>query len=254
MSFITPSFCTSALAYIQPSPPPPSSWPTFPPLPSAFLSSLPLPCLLPPLFVDVLRIQAERCDLLQGFQLLHSLGGGSGSGLGSLLLSKVKEEFPDRMLATFSILPSPKVSDTVVEPYNALLSFHQLVENSDLTCEFGRFRFRSRGLSRTGRRAKGMMGRRRTLLTRPPLFWIDLEQSASTTRPCKPPCSSEGSSDQADLRCIPSSARYDICVKTLKTPSPTYEHLNSIIARVMAGISASFFSFLFPSSSDLEHR
>jgi len=37
------------------------------------------------------------------------------------------------MLATFSILPSPKVSETVVEPYNCLLSVHQLVESSDLT-------------------------------------------------------------------------------------------------------------------------
>ena len=27
--------------------------------------------------------------------------------------------------------PSPKVSDTVVEPYNATLSVHQLVENAD---------------------------------------------------------------------------------------------------------------------------
>ena len=29
---------------------------------------------------------------------------------------------------TFSVVPSPKVSDTVVEPYNATLSVHQLVE------------------------------------------------------------------------------------------------------------------------------
>jgi len=36
-------------------------------------------------------------------------------------------------MASFSIIPSPKVSETVVEPYNALLSVHQLVENSDLT-------------------------------------------------------------------------------------------------------------------------
>jgi tubulin beta len=35
------------------------------------------------------------------------------------------------MMATFSVFPSPKVSDTVVEPYNATLSVHQLVENSD---------------------------------------------------------------------------------------------------------------------------
>merc|ERR1711881_60863 len=30
-----------------------------------------------------------------------------------------------------SVVPSPKVSDTVVEPYNCTLSVHQLVENSD---------------------------------------------------------------------------------------------------------------------------
>lgn len=36
-------------------------------------------------------------------------------------------------MATFSVVPSPKVSDTVIEPYNATLSVHQLVENSDET-------------------------------------------------------------------------------------------------------------------------
>ncbi|CDS81917.1 probable tubulin beta chain [Sporisorium scitamineum] len=83
--------------------------------------------------LDVARKEAEKADMLQGFQLVHSLGGGTGSGLGTNLLTKLREEFPDRMLATWSVLPSPKVSDTVVEPYNATLSFHQLVENSDMT-------------------------------------------------------------------------------------------------------------------------
>ncbi|KAF7317160.1 Tubulin beta chain [Mycena chlorophos] len=83
--------------------------------------------------MDVLRKESEKCDVLQGFQILHSIGGGTGSGLGCLLLTKMREEYPDRMLATFSILPSPKVSETVVEPYNAMLSAHQLLDNSDLT-------------------------------------------------------------------------------------------------------------------------
>ncbi|TIC03141.1 hypothetical protein E3Q16_03226 [Wallemia mellicola] len=69
--------------------------------------------------LDSARREAEQVDSLQGFQLNHSLGGGTGSGLGTLLMSKLREEFPDRMMATFSIIPSPKVSDTVVEPYNA---------------------------------------------------------------------------------------------------------------------------------------
>jgi len=81
--------------------------------------------------LDIVRKEAEGCDCLQGFQLCHSLGGGTGAGMGTLLISKVREEYPDRIMETFSIIPSPKVSDTVVEPYNAVLSFHQLVENAD---------------------------------------------------------------------------------------------------------------------------
>lgn len=53
--------------------------------------------------------------------------------MGTLLISKMREEFPDRIMCTFSVVPSPKVSDTVVEPYNATLSVHQLVENTDET-------------------------------------------------------------------------------------------------------------------------
>ena len=51
--------------------------------------------------------------------------------MGTLLVSKIREEYPDRIFNTFSVIPSPKVSDTVVEPYNTTLSVHQLVENTD---------------------------------------------------------------------------------------------------------------------------
>merc|ERR1711877_9671 len=81
--------------------------------------------------LDVVRKEAESCDCLQGFQLTHSMGGGTGAGMGTLLISKIREEYPDRVMSTYSIIPSPKVSDTVVEPYNATLSVHQLVENAD---------------------------------------------------------------------------------------------------------------------------
>ncbi|CAK1592944.1 unnamed protein product [Parnassius mnemosyne] len=83
--------------------------------------------------LDVVRKEAEGCDCLQGFQLAHSLGGGTGSGLGTLLISKIREEFPDRIMNTFSVVPSPKVSEVVLEPYNATLSVHQLVENTDMS-------------------------------------------------------------------------------------------------------------------------
>jgi len=74
--------------------------------------------------MDICRKEAEGCDMLQGFTVCHSLGGGTGSGMGCLLISKIREEYPERQMCTFSVFPSPKVSDTVVEPYNATLSVH----------------------------------------------------------------------------------------------------------------------------------
>ena len=83
--------------------------------------------------LDATRKEAENSNCLQGFQVCQSIGGGTGSGMGTLLISKIREEYPDRMMYTYTVIPSPKVSDTVVEPYNAVLSMHQLVENVDAT-------------------------------------------------------------------------------------------------------------------------
>ena len=53
--------------------------------------------------------------------------------MGTLLMGEIREEYPDRIINTFSVLPSPRVSDTVVEPYNTTLSINQLIENADET-------------------------------------------------------------------------------------------------------------------------
>merc|ERR1712150_432122 len=83
--------------------------------------------------IDVVRKEVENCECPQGFQFCHSLGGGTGSGMGTLLLLKIRDAYPDKITTTYSVYPSPKVSDTVVEPYNAVLSSHQLLENADET-------------------------------------------------------------------------------------------------------------------------
>jgi tubulin beta len=80
--------------------------------------------------MDVLRRESEACECLQGFQLTHSLAGGTGSGMGTLLLSKIKEDYPDRMIMSYSVFPS-KDSSTITEPYNTTLSINQLLENVD---------------------------------------------------------------------------------------------------------------------------
>ncbi|ETS83408.1 Tubulin beta chain [Pestalotiopsis fici W106-1] len=82
--------------------------------------------------LENVRREAENCDCFQGFQLTHSVAGGAGGGMGTILLSKLREEYPDRMMATFSTMPSLKVSQGLVEPYNAVLAISQLIENCDV--------------------------------------------------------------------------------------------------------------------------
>ena len=77
---------------------------------------------------DVVRREVERCELLQGFQLCHSIGGGTGSGLGSLMLRSLSDQYSGRIVHTFSVLPSQTVSS--VEPYNAGLTLHHLLQHS----------------------------------------------------------------------------------------------------------------------------
>jgi len=49
-----------------------------------------------------------------------------------LLINNIRDEYQGRIIETFTVFPSPKVSDCVVEPYNTVLSMHELIENADL--------------------------------------------------------------------------------------------------------------------------
>ena len=83
--------------------------------------------------LDCIRREVECCDSLQGIQIPHSLGGGTGAGLGTPILWKVRDEYPDCDLLTFSVMPYSNAGDSVVSPYNAILALYQLAENSDIS-------------------------------------------------------------------------------------------------------------------------
>lgn len=61
--------------------------------------------------------------------LLHSIAGGTGSGLGSFLLERLNDRFPKKLIQTYSVFPES--SDVVVQPYNSLLASKRLVEHAD---------------------------------------------------------------------------------------------------------------------------
>uniref|UniRef100_A0A3Q2X489 Tubulin epsilon 1 n=1 Tax=Haplochromis burtoni TaxID=8153 RepID=A0A3Q2X489_HAPBU len=80
--------------------------------------------------VDKLRKAAEQCDCLQCFFLIHSMGGGTGSGLGTRVLSLLEEEFPEVCRVVTSIYPSGE-DDVITSPYNSVLAMNKLTEHAD---------------------------------------------------------------------------------------------------------------------------
>lgn len=55
-------------------------------------------------------IQADQCTGLQGFLVFHSFGGGTGSGLTSLLMERLSVDYGKKSKLEFAIYPAPQVS------------------------------------------------------------------------------------------------------------------------------------------------
>ena len=84
------------------------------------------------LCLDRIRKLAYNCTGLQGFLVFNAVGGGTGSGLGSLLLERLSVDYGKKSKLGFTVYPSPQVSTSIVEPYNSVLSTHSLLEHTDV--------------------------------------------------------------------------------------------------------------------------
>ena len=79
--------------------------------------------------IEMIDREAEGSDSLEGFVLLHSIAGGTGSGFGSYLLEKLNDRYPKKLIQTYSVFP--KSSEVVVQPYNSILTLKRLTMNAD---------------------------------------------------------------------------------------------------------------------------
>lgn len=73
----------------------------------------------------------ERCDSPQAFFFLHSVGGGTGSGLGSAVLERFVDAFPDLCRFSVAVYPGGDDEDVVTAPYNAVLATQRLTACAD---------------------------------------------------------------------------------------------------------------------------
>jgi tubulin gamma len=83
--------------------------------------------------MEMIDREAEGSDSLEGFMIMHSIAGGTGSGMGSYVLERLNDRFPKKLIQTYSVFPNlfSQESDVIVQPYNSLLSMKRLVNNAD---------------------------------------------------------------------------------------------------------------------------
>jgi len=125
------------------------------------------------LVTDRIRKLVDNSENVQGFLVNHAVGGGTGSGLGMLILEMLMVEYRKKVKIGFEIYPSPHISTAIVEPYNAVLSTHMLLDNTDVS------------------------------------LLLDNE------------------------------ALYGICQRQLDIKTPSYGHINNVIAKVASSVTAS---------------
>lgn len=83
------------------------------------------------LVMDSLQKEIEGVDCYQGVVLTHSMGGGTGAGLGCRVMECIRDTYAKSYLVTLSIAPSFQCGDTPLQNYNAAFTFSHLQQYAD---------------------------------------------------------------------------------------------------------------------------
>ncbi|KAJ3157320.1 hypothetical protein HDU89_002733 [Geranomyces variabilis] len=87
------------------------------------------------LILDTLRRETEASDAYDGCLMIHSVAGGTGSGLGSRVAEEMRDAYPKNYLTTCAVLPFV-AGDTALQHYNSLLSLGWAQRYSDMAAIF----------------------------------------------------------------------------------------------------------------------
>jgi len=68
------------------------------------------------LVLDRIRKLADNCTGLQGFMVFNAVGGGTGSGLGCLMLERLAVDYGKKSKLSFTVWACAQVAAAVVEP------------------------------------------------------------------------------------------------------------------------------------------
>lgn len=82
--------------------------------------------------MDKLNRMLEKCEHAEGFLIMHSVAGGTGSGLTAVLTEQLARVHPKLARWNISVYPSAATASSMLETYNTVLSLPFLLNFSDL--------------------------------------------------------------------------------------------------------------------------
>jgi len=78
---------------------------------------------------DGIRKLVDNCENVQGFIVNHSLGGGTGSGLGALVLERLAVDYRKKTKVGFEVFGN----GTPCQTYSEVLATHWLLDHTDVS-------------------------------------------------------------------------------------------------------------------------
>lgn len=85
-----------------------------------------------PVILDRVRRLRDNATKVDGFVIVHSLCGGTGSGLAAKLAQQLAAEYPKAVRVSAALLPGYKADPSPLDAVNAALGLHKLVPNIDV--------------------------------------------------------------------------------------------------------------------------
>ncbi|ORC89485.1 epsilon tubulin [Trypanosoma theileri] len=168
---------------------------------------------------DTVRQQVERCESVQSFILMHSLSGGTGSGLGTRVLGMLEDDFPHVVRLCPVVVPG-NVDDVVTAPYNTAFALRELAEHADIVLPLDN--------DALARMADAALGRHSTITT------TSSNNNTNTTINTSP---------------LPTGAvpRYSVAQPT-RTALP-YDSMNALVAQMLSNLTC---AMRFPGTLNMD--
>ncbi|KAF6775316.1 hypothetical protein AHF37_05805 [Paragonimus kellicotti] len=164
--------------------------------------------------LELIRRECDACECLQGFQIVHSMGGGTGSGLETQLTGKSHEEYPggNNMLVfkCIHLQNPPFISTSITEE----ASLHHILLK---------------------RQFEGIAHLVYFIVS---VLEVATEVSDVVVEPYNATLAANHLIELADETFVlDNEALYDICYRTLKLVNPTYGDLNHLVSATMSGVT-----------------